>query len=402
MRVYLDNSATTRLDDEVMKAMTPYFSEIYGNASSLHAFGREALEAVDKSRETIASLLGAYPNEIYFTSGGTESDNWALKGAAKAYGKYGKHIVTTAIEHPAMMETCHKLEKEGLEVTYVGVNSEGLVDPEEIKKAVRDDTILVSVMFANNEMGAIQPIGEIGRFCREEGILFHTDAVQAAGTIKIDVKELNIDMLSLSAHKFHGPKGMGLLYLRNGVKIEKLIVGGHQERGNRAGTTNTPGIVGMAKALEIAVRDMEKNNEHMRKLRDYFIDRVEKEIPYCHLQFRLYRGGEYFNGARPQRNSGKQRFGVQFGQSGAVPRHTGYGGVHGAGAQFHTVQFRERDHQGRNRLYRRNPESGGGKAKELVAVIQTNRRRKSLCITKKYWKLSLIPRTWAKSKTPTA
>ena len=283
MRVYLDNSATTRLDDEVMKAMTPYFSEIYGNASSLHAFGREALEAVDKSRETIASLLGAYPNEIYFTSGGTESDNWALKGAAKAYGKYGKHIVTTAIEHPAMMETCHKLEKEGFEVTYVGVNSEGLVDPEEIKKAVRDDTILVSVMFANNEMGAIQPIGEIGRFCREEGILFHTDAVQAAGTIKIDVKELNIDMLSLSAHKFHGPKGMGLLYLRNGVKIEKLIVGGHQERGNRAGTTNTPGIVGMAKALEIAVRDMEKNNEHMRKLRDYFIDRVEKEIPYCHL-----------------------------------------------------------------------------------------------------------------------
>lgn len=283
MRVYLDNSATTRLDDEVLKAMTPYFSEIYGNASSLHAFGREALEAVDKSRETIASLLGAYPNEIYFTSGGTESDNWALKGAAKAYGKYGKHIVTTAIEHPAMMETCHKLEKEGFEVTYVGVNSEGLVDPEEIKKAVRDDTILVSVMFANNEMGAIQPIGEIGRFCREEGILFHTDAVQAAGTIKIDVKELNIDMLSLSAHKFHGPKGMGLLYLRNGVKIEKLIVGGHQERGNRAGTTNTPGIVGMAKALEIAVRDMEKNNEHMRKLRDYFIDRVEKEIPYCHL-----------------------------------------------------------------------------------------------------------------------
>ncbi len=283
MRVYLDNSATTRLDDEVLKEMIPYFSDVYGNASSLHAFGREALAAVDKSRETIASLLGANPNEIYFTSGGTESDNWALKGAAQAYGKYGKHIITTAIEHPAMMETCHKLEKDGFDVTYIGVNSDGLVDPEEIKKAVRDDTILVSVMFANNEMGAIQPIGEIGRFCRKEGILFHTDAVQAAGTIKINVKELNIDMLSLSAHKFHGPKGMGLLYLRNGVKIEKLIAGGHQERGNRAGTTNTPGIVGMAKALEIAVRDMEKNNEHMRKLRDYFIDRVEKEIPYCHL-----------------------------------------------------------------------------------------------------------------------
>lgn len=283
MRVYLDNSATTRLDDEVLKAMTPYFSDVYGNASSLHAFGREALEAVDKSRETVAALLGAYPNEIYFTSGGTESDNWALKGAAETYGKYGKHIITTAIEHPAMMETCHSLEKQGFEVTYVGVNADGLVDPEDIRKAVREDTILVSVMFANNEMGAIQPIGEIGKFCREEGILFHTDAVQAAGTIKIDVKELNIDMLSLSAHKFHGPKGMGLLYLRNGVKLGKLIVGGHQERGNRAGTTNTPGIVGMAKALEISVRDMEKNNEHMRKLRDYFIDRVEKEIPYCHL-----------------------------------------------------------------------------------------------------------------------
>ena len=283
MRVYLDNSATTRLDDEVLKEMIPYFSDVYGNASSLHAFGREALAAVDKSRETIASLLGANPNEIYFTSGGTESDNWALKGAAQAYGKYGKHIITTAIEHPAMMETCHKLEKDGFDVTYIGVNSDELVDPKEIKKAVRDDTVLVSVMFANNEMGAIQPIGEIGRFCRKEGILFHTDAVQAAGTIKINVKELNIDMLSLSAHKFHGPKGMGLLYLRNGVKIEKLIAGGHQERGNRAGTTNTPGIVGMAKALEIAVRDMEKNNEHMRKLRDYFIDRVEKEIPYCHL-----------------------------------------------------------------------------------------------------------------------
>ena len=289
MRVYLDNSATTRLDDEVLKEMIPYFSDVYGNASSLHAFGREALAAVDKSRETIASLLGANPNEIYFTSGGTESDNWALKGAAQAYGKYGKHIITTAIEHPAMMETCHKLEKDGFDVTYIGVNSDGLVDPEEIKKAVRDDTVLVSVMFANNEMGAIQPIGEIGRFCRKEGILFHTDAVQAAGTIKINVKELNIDMLSLSAHKFHGPKGMGLLYLRNGVKIEKLIAGGHQERGNRAGTTNTPGIVGMAKALEIAVRDMEKNNEHMRKLRDYFIDRVEKEIPYCHLGGREHR-----------------------------------------------------------------------------------------------------------------
>ena len=283
MRVYLDNSATTALDGEVLEAMTPYMCDVFGNASSLHGYGREALAAVDEARLTIAKILNAMPNEIYFTSGGTESDNWALKGAAHTYKKQGKHIITTAIEHPAIMETCHQLEKEGFDVTYVGVGQDGRVTLDDIKNAVRDDTILVSVMFANNEMGAIQPIKEIGKFCRDEGILFHTDAVQAAGTIKIDVKELNIDMLSLSAHKFHGPKGMGLLYIRSGVRTERLINGGHQERGYRAGTTNVPGIVGMAKALEISVRDMEKNNENMRILRDYFICRVEKEIPYCKL-----------------------------------------------------------------------------------------------------------------------
>ena len=291
MRVYLDNSATTRLDDEVLKEMIPYFSDVYGNASSLHAFGREALAAVDKSRETIASLLGANPNEIYFTSGGTESDNWALKGASQAYGKYGKHIITTAIEHPAMMETCHKLEKDGFDVTYIGVNSDGLVDPEEIKKAVRDDTILVSVMFANNEMGAIQPIGEIGRFCRKEGILFHTDAVQAMDSQAVDVNELNIDMLSMSAHKFHGPKGIGVLYIRSGVRIDRLIAGGHQERRGRAGTTDTPLIVGMAAALRKAVRNRDEVNARVAALRDEFIDRVLKEIPYSYLnggrEFRL-------------------------------------------------------------------------------------------------------------------
>lgn len=283
MRVYLDNSATTALDKEVLEAMTPYFGEVYGNASSLHSFGREALAAVDKARQTIADCLNANRNEIFFTSGGTESDNWALTGAIKAYGKQGKHIVTTVIEHPAIMETCRRLVKEGCEVTYVKVNADGRVSLDDIKKAVRDDTVLVSVMFANNEMGAIQPIEEIGAFCREEGILFHTDAVQAAGSIKIDVKKMNIDMLSMSAHKFHGPKGMGILYVRKGVRLDKLIVGGHQESGMRAGTTNTPGIIGTAKALEISYRDMEKNNAHIKSLRDRFIERVEKEIPYCKL-----------------------------------------------------------------------------------------------------------------------
>lgn len=297
MRVYLDNSATTRMDKEVLDAMNPYFTSVYGNASSLHGFGREALEAVDDAREKLAELLNAQSNEIYITSGGTESDNWALRGAAAVYGKNAKHIITTAIEHPAMMETCAKLEKDGFEVTYVGVGKDGRVNIDDIKNAVRDDTFLISVMFANNEMGAIQPIEEIGKFCREEGILFHTDAVQAAGSIAIDVKKMNIDMLSLSAHKFHGPKGIGLLYVRNGVRIDKLILGGHQERGFRAGTTNTPAIVGMAKALEISVRDMEENNKKIKFLRDHFIDRVEKEIPYCKLnggrEFRLVNNANF-------------------------------------------------------------------------------------------------------------
>lgn len=283
MRVYLDNAATTAVDAEVLDAMLPYFKEDYGNASSLHTFGRDAAAAVDEARASIAGNLNAAPNEIYFTSGGTESDNWAIRGAATTYAKQGRHIVTTAIEHPAVIETCRALEKEGFEVTYLGVGRDGRLDAEELKRAVKEDTILVSVMFANNELGSIQPIEEIGSFCRGEGILFHTDAVQAAGTVKIDVKKLNIDMLSLSAHKFHGPKGAGALYIRNGVRAGKFITGGHQERSYRAGTTNTPGVVGMAKALEISVRDMEKNNASMRELRDYFIDRVEREIPYSKL-----------------------------------------------------------------------------------------------------------------------
>lgn len=283
MKVYLDNAATTSTDKRVVESMLPYMTEIYGNASSLHGYGREAAKAVDESRAKIATLFNAKPQEIYFTSGGTESDNWALRGVAYANKKNGKHIVTTAVEHPAVMQTCAQLEKEGFEITYLPTGTDGRIDISDLKKAVRDDTILVSVMFANNETGAIMPIKEIGAFCKENGIIFHTDAVQAISSIKIDVDKYGIDLLSLSAHKFHGPKGIGLLYIRSGVKIDRLIFGGHQERTYRAGTTNTPGIVGMAKALELADSEMEENNFKIKQMRDRFIERVLNEIPDCKL-----------------------------------------------------------------------------------------------------------------------
>lgn len=283
MKVYLDNAATTSTDKRVVESMLPYMTEIYGNASSLHGYGREAAKAVDESRAKIASLFNAKPQEIYFTSGGTESDNWALRGVAYANKKNGKHIVTTAVEHPAVMQICAQLEKEGFEITYLPTGTDGRIDISDLKKAVRDDTILVSVMFANNETGAIMPIKEIGAFCKENGIVFHTDAVQAISSIKIDVDKYGIDLLSLSAHKFHGPKGIGLLYIRSGVKIDRLIFGGHQERTYRAGTTNTPGIVGMAKALELADSEMEENNFKIKQMRDRFIERVLKDIPDCKL-----------------------------------------------------------------------------------------------------------------------
>lgn len=283
MKVYLDNSATTSMDKRVLDSMLPYMCDVYGNASSLHFFGREAASAVDEARATLANLIGAKASEIYVTSGGTESDNWALRGVMEANKKNGKHLITTVIEHPAIMQTCKQLEREGYEVTYVGVDSDGRVSLDDIENAVRDDTVMVSVMFANNEMGAIQPIKEIGAFCKENGIIFHTDAVQAMGSIKIDVNEYNIDLLSLSAHKFHGPKGIGLLYVRSGVRINKLIYGGHQERSYRPGTTNTAGIVGMAKALSIAVEEMEENNKKVKFLRDRFIDGVLARISDCKL-----------------------------------------------------------------------------------------------------------------------
>ncbi|MBO7177494.1 MAG: cysteine desulfurase NifS [Clostridia bacterium] len=284
MKVYLDNSATTALDKEVLEVMLPYFTETFGNASSLHSYGRKALKAVDDAREIIAKCIGAKASEIYFTSGGSESDNWALKGVVGASKQKRKHIITSAIEHPAIMDTLDALKVRGdVDVTYLPVDKDGRVSVKDLEEAVTDDTILVSVMFANNEMGAIQPIAEIGKFCKEEGILFHTDAVQAMDSQDIDVNALNIDLLSMSAHKFHGPKGIGALYIRSGIKMERVIHGGHQERRMRAGTTVTPLIVGMAKALEIAVKERTENNARIAKLRDEFVARVLNEIPFVYL-----------------------------------------------------------------------------------------------------------------------
>ncbi len=283
MKIYLDNAATTALDADVLEKMLPYFTSVAGNASSLHAFGREALKAVDEARDYIASAINAKPSEIYFTSGGTESDNWALRGIADGYASLGKHIITTKIEHHAILETCAELEKKGYEITYVGVDSEGIVNLEELKNAIREDTILVSVMTANNEVGSIQPIEDIGKICANRGVFFHTDAVQAMGTIDIDVKRDHIDMLSCSAHKFHGPKGIGFLYVKSGVKPTKIITGGHQEKKQRAGTTNTPAIVGMAAALRKTIEERVVNNIKITELRNYLMDRVLKEIPYSHL-----------------------------------------------------------------------------------------------------------------------
>lgn len=281
--IYLDNAATTKVDHEVFEAMRPYFEEVYGNASSMYSFAGKARKAVDDAREVIADYLGAKAREIYFTAGGSESDNWALKAVAFAKKEKGKHIITSKIEHHAILHTCEYLEKNGFEVTYLDVDEHGLVSIEKLKQAIREDTILISIMFANNEIGTIEPIKEIGAVAHEHGIVFHTDAVQAYGHVPINVDEMNIDLLSASGHKINGPKGIGIMYLRDSVKIGALIHGGAQERGRRAGTHNTPGIVGIAKATELAVQNMEKRAGHERELRDYLIDRVLKEIPYSRL-----------------------------------------------------------------------------------------------------------------------
>lgn len=281
--IYLDNAATTRTAPEVVDAMLPYFTEFYGNASTVYEFGGKSKEAVSKAREIIANTIGAKENEIYFTAGGSESDNWAIKATAEAYKSKGKHIITSKIEHHAVLHTCQWLEQNGFEVTYLDVDENGVVKLEELKKAIRPDTILITIMFANNEIGTIEPVAEIGKIAREHGILFHTDAVQAFGQVPINVDELNIDMLSTSAHKLNGPKGIGFLYIRKSVKIRSFVHGGAQERKRRAGTENVPGIVGFGKAVELAAANMKERTEKEAELRDYMIERVLKEVPFTRV-----------------------------------------------------------------------------------------------------------------------
>lgn len=280
---YFDHAATTPVDPRVLQKMLPYFTENFGNPNSQHACGRRAAAAVDEARDTVAALIGAKPSEIYFTSGGTESDNWALRGAAHANAERGKHLIVSAVEHPAMISTARELQKEGFEVTFAAVDEFGKVDLQKLKDSIRPDTTFIGVMTANNEIGTIQPIAEISALARERGITFFTDAVQAAGALKLNVKEPAVDMLSFSGHKFYGPKGVGVLYIRSGVRVGKIITGGHQERSMRGGTTNVPGIVGLAEAFRLANEEMAQNNAHVSAIRDRFIARVLREIPYVKL-----------------------------------------------------------------------------------------------------------------------
>lgn len=282
-RIYVDHSATTPMRGEVLEAMLPYFRDSFGNASTVYAEGREAKKAVTLARQQVAGAIGAEEGEIFFTGSGTESDNWAIRGIAKAYKNKGNHIITSAVEHHAVLHTCMELEKEGFEVTYLPVDEFGMVSAESVKAAITDKTILITIMTANNEIGTIMPIAEIGRVAKEKGIIFHTDAVQAVGLVEIDVEKMGIDLLSLTAHKFYGPKGVGALYVRKGTKIGPFITGGAQERNKRAGTENVPAIVGLGKAIELATEDIEGHTKKLSLMRDRFIERVLEEIPYTRL-----------------------------------------------------------------------------------------------------------------------
>lgn len=298
---YFDHAATTAVDEEVLKEMLPYFSVEYGNPSSLYSIGRNAKKAVEEARRRVAFAINSDVKEIYFTGCGSESDNMALKGVARANKKKGNHIITTKIEHHAILNSCKTLEKEGFDVTYLDVDEDGLIDIEDLKNEIKDNTILISVMFANNEIGTIEPIKQIGRIAKERNILFHTDSVQAVGNVKIDVKEMNIDLLSMSAHKFYGPKGVGAIYIKKGVKCNKIQDGGHQEKDKRAGTENVAGIVGLGKAIQIAYNNLEEYNNKISNLRDYYEMQVEKNIPYIKV-----------NGHRTKRLPGNSNISFKF------------------------------------------------------------------------------------------
>ncbi|MGI6176121.1 MAG: cysteine desulfurase NifS [Christensenellales bacterium] len=316
MRVYMDNAATTPLKKEVLEEMMPYFCEKFGNASSIHSYGREAHQAIDLARTRIAQAINAKEQEIYFTSGGTESDNTAIMGVAAAHGKKGKHIITSAIEHHAVLHTCRNLEKKGYDVTYIMPDEKGILSSSDVEKAIRKDTILITTMFANNEIGTIQPIAEIGEIAHKHGIIFHTDAVQAIGSIPIDVEAMNIDMLSMSAHKIGGPKGVGALYVRKGIRFEQLMHGGAQERDKRPGTSNVPGIVGLGKAIELIFINMDERCARVAVLRDKLIDGILSEIPYT-----------YLNGDRDQRLCGNVNVSIEFVEGEALLLHLDMKGI---------------------------------------------------------------------------
>lgn len=281
--IYMDNAATTQVSERVLDGMLPYFRERYGNPSSIYSFGQKNKEAINEAREKVAKAINADPSEIYFTGSGTESDNWAIRSFADAHKDKGNHIITTAIEHHAVLHTCEFLEKRGFEVTYLGVDEDGLIDLKELEDSIKDETILISIMHANNEIGTIQPIKEAAAIAKKHDVTFHTDAVQTTGILDIDVKEMGIDMLSMSAHKFHGPKGVGALYVRKGVKLPSFILGGAQEKNKRASTENVPGIVGLGIAIEEAKENAEEKRAYLTELRDHLIDRVLNEIPYSRL-----------------------------------------------------------------------------------------------------------------------
>ncbi|MEI6601966.1 MAG: cysteine desulfurase NifS [Clostridia bacterium] len=299
--IYLDHAATTPIRPEVLEVMMPFLTTKYGNASSIYSIGRESRIAVDKARLQVAKVLNAEHKEIYFTGSGTEADNWAIKGVAHSYQGDGKHLITTSIEHPAVLNVFKALEKEGFVVTYLPVNAEGLISLDELKAAIRPDTIFISVMFANNEIGTVQPIAEIGKIAHEHGIIFHTDAVQAAGALEIDVKAMNIDLLSLSGHKFYAPKGVGALYIRKGIRIETLMIGGHQERGKRASTENVASIVGLGNAIECAREELEMNQAHLTDLREYTKKLIVEKIPHI-----------LFNGSASARLPGNVNFSFRY------------------------------------------------------------------------------------------
>lgn len=299
--IYLDHAATTYVKPEVFEAMKPWFTEYYGNPSSIYSLGRESKKAIEEARATMAYCLGCHSTEVYFTGSGTEADNWAIKGTAFANRKKGKHLITSVIEHHAVLEAFEFLRKEGFEVSYLPVDEKGLINPDELKKAIRPDTTLVSIMFANNEIGTIQPIAELAAIARERGVTFHTDAVQAMGNIDVNVKELGIDLLSMSAHKFYGPKGVGALYVRKGIKLDNFIHGGAQERSKRAGTENVPGVIGMAAALKLAYENIGEYNKQLKNLSGRLIDKVMERIPYVRL-----------NGDRERRLAGNVNISFQF------------------------------------------------------------------------------------------